>query len=420
MRIAIVGTGISGLVAAHYLAPDHDLTIYEAQSHIGGHTLTSEIDWEGRAYHIDAGFIVFNEVNYPNLVNLFDELGVESQETSMSFSVKCERTGLEYSGSSLNGLFAQRRNLVNPGYLRLLREITRFNREARELLQASRIAPRLGEVLSRGGYSRAFVEQYLIPLGAAIWSTSPDRMLDFPAPFFLRFLENHGLLSVWGHHQWRSVKGGSFRYIEPLTRPFADRIRLSSPVRRIRRAVDSVAVETVQGEVERFDEVVIATHSDQALCMLDDPTEAETEVLGAIPYQLNEAALHTDTSVLPRSRRAWASWNYHVPAESVDRVVVTYNMNELQCLDEGAPIFCVSLNLGDRIAPEKTLRTFHFAHPVFTPEAAAAQQRWSEISGLNRTHYCGAYWGNGFHEDGVNSGLEVAQTISATRMRVVA
>jgi predicted NAD/FAD-binding protein len=414
MKLAIVGTGISGLVAAHRLAGEHDLTIFEAKSHVGGHTLTSEVDWQDRTYHIDAGFIVFNEPNYPNLVRLFDELGVDSQATSMSFSVKCERTGLEYAGTSLNTLFAQRRNLFNVAYLRMLREITRFNREGRALLQAGDMAPRLGQVLHRGGYSRAFIEQYLIPLGAAIWSTSPERMLDFPAPFFLRFLDNHGLLSVRGHHTWRSVRGGSFRYVEPLTRSFADRIRLETPVRRIERDRDGVWLETASGDRARFDQVIIASHSDQALRMLADASDRESEILGAIPYQVNEAALHTDTSVLPRSRRAWASWNYHVPVEAVDRVVVTYNMKQLQCLDDDAPTFCVSLNLGDRVNPERLIRRFRFSHPVFTPEAAAAQKRWSEISGVNRTHFCGAYWGNGFHEDGVNSGLEVARSLGAS------
>lgn len=411
MKIGVIGSGISGLVAAHCLAREHDLTIFEAQSHVGGHTLTSEVDWEGETFHLDAGFIVFNEVNYPNLVRLFDQLGVESQSTSMGFSVKCERTGLEYGGTSLNSLFAQRRNLLNLAYYRLLRDIVRFNREGRELLRNGRAAPRLGHLLDRGGYSRAFVDQYLIPLGAAIWSTSPERMLDFPAPLFLGFLDNHGLLALNGRHTWRSVKGGSFRYLEPLTRSFADRIRLDTPVRAIRRDPDGVRVETSSGEIERFDQVVVATHSDQALRLLTDPSDAEREILGAIPYQPNDAALHTDTTVLPHSRRAWSSWNYQVPAERSDRVVVTYNMKMLQCLADGAPTFCVSLNLGDRIDPDKIMRNFRFAHPVFTPEAVEAQKRWSEVSGACRTHFCGAYWGNGFHEDGVNSGLAVARAL---------
>lgn len=413
MRIGIIGTGVSGLVAAHCLSRDHDLTVFEAQSHIGGHTLTSKIDWEGREYHVDAGFIVFNEANYPNLVRLFDRLGVESQTTSMSFSVKCERSGLEYAGTSLDTLFAQRRNLLNWTYLRMLRDIVRFNRGGAELLQSGHVAPRLGQLLQQGGYSKAFIEQYLIPLGAAIWSTSPERMLDFPATFFLRFLDNHALLQLNGRHVWRSVKGGSFRYIEPLTHPFADRIRLETPVRRVRRELDGVSIETMSGDVESFDQLVIATHSDQALRLLAEPTEPEREVLGAIPYQLNEATLHTDTTVLPQSRRAWASWNYHVPVEEVDRVVVTYNMKKLQCLEDDAPTFCVSLNLADRVDPARVLETFTFAHPVFTPDSVVAQARWSEVSGSDRIHYCGAYWGNGFHEDGVNSGLAVAAKLGA-------
>lgn len=409
MRIAVVGTGISGLVVAHLLHEDHDLTVFEAQSHIGGHTLTSDINFEGETYAVDAGFVVFNEVTYPSFVKLLQRLGVESQPTSMSFSVKCEQTGLEYSGTSLNTLFAQRRNLVRWSFLKMLMDIVRFNREARELLDQPAMAPTLRQVLAAGGYSEAFAEKYLIPMGAAIWSTSPARMLDFPASFFLSFLDNHGLLTVDDQFPWRVVKGGSKRYVEALTRPYRDRIRLNSPIRGIRRRPDRVELTTTDGKTETYDQVVVATHSDQALNILEDPSTTEREVLGAIPYQPNEAVLHTDTSVLPKKRRAWASWNYQIPRDPGDRVAVTYNMNRLQSLD--SPVtFCVSLNPPEEIEPDRILRRFRFSHPLFTPEAVIAQQRHGEISGQQRTHYCGAYWRNGFHEDGVWSALRVGGT----------
>ena len=416
MRIAIVGTGISGLVAAHRLRPEHQLTVFEADSHVGGHTLTTDVEWDGRRYAVDAGFIVFNEVNYPHLVRLFDELRVDSQETSMSFSVRCERTGLEYAGTSLAALFAQRRNALRPSFWRLLADVVRFNRDGRRLLADGRMEATLGETLARGGYSESFTERYLVPMGAAIWSMPPERMLDFPAAVFLRFLDNHGLLGIRGHHTWRSVVGGSRRYVEKLVAPFADRIRTDTPVRRIRRGARGVRIETVAGERADFDRVVIATHSDQALRLLADPTDAELEVLGAIPYQRNTALLHTDTSVLPRRRRAWASWNYHVPRRPADRVRVTYNLKMLQRLESRAPTFCVSLNMDDRIDPRRVLRRFEFTHPVFGPGSVEAQRRRAEVSGVGRTHFCGAYWGHGFHEDGVVSGLAVAREIEAGRL----
>ncbi|MGB5880922.1 MAG: FAD-dependent oxidoreductase [Thermoanaerobaculia bacterium] len=408
MRIAIIGTGISGLVVAHLLHEEHDLTLFEAQTHIGGHTLTTEIDVDGERFAVDAGFVVFNQITYPSFIKLLDRLGVQSQPTTMSFSVKCEETGLEYSGTSLNTLFAQRRNLVRWSFLAMLMDIVRFNREARELLRQDSVAPTLRQFLAAGGYSKSFVEKYLVPMGAAIWSASPDSMLDFPASFFLSFLDNHGLLTVDNQFPWRVIRGGSERYVEALSRPFRDRIRLKTPVRGIRRHPHHVELKTAEGPTETYDQVIVASHSDQALDLLEDPCPEEREILGAIPYQPNEAVLHTDTSVLPRNRRAWASWNYQILRETGNRVVVTYNMNRLQSLDS-PETFCVSLNLTDRIDPDRILRRFHFSHPLFTPAAVNAQRRHAEISGQRRTHYCGAYWRNGFHEDGVWSGLQVGR-----------
>lgn len=410
MKIAIVGTGISGLVAAHRLHARHDITVFEGNDHIGGHTHTHDIELGGRHWAIDTGFIVFNDWTYPNFIALMDELGVASQPSSMSFSVRCENTGLEYNGTTLNTLFAQRRNLLSPRFYRMIGDILRFNREAPGFLDSGDDRTRLGDYLTANGYRREFREHYIIPMGAAIWSAAPGDMLDFPARHFIRFFHNHGMLSVDDRPQWRVIQGGSKRYVEPLTAPFRERIRLGSPVSRITRDSLGVTVRTAGHATERFDAVVLACHSDEALAMLEQPTAAEREILGAIPYQENEAILHTDASVLPKARLAWAAWNYHIPAESRDRVALTYNMNILQGLD--APeTFCVSLNHRDAIDPARILKRLTYHHPAYTPAGIAAQQRHGEISGVDRTYYAGAYWGFGFHEDGVKSGLRAAAQI---------
>jgi predicted NAD/FAD-binding protein len=326
----------------------------------------------------------------------------------MSFSVRCERTGLEYCGTSLNTLFAQRRNLVRPAFYRMLRDITRFNREAPQLLEQGITAPTLREFFRAQRYGREFVEQYIVPMAAAIWSAGPERTLDFPAHFFIRFFRNHGLLGMTGHLQWRVISGGSQRYVEPLIRSFRNRIRTSTPVRSVRRLPGGVEVTPAGGEPGMYDEVVIATHSDQALAMLADPTDSERQILSAIPYQANEAALHTDSSMLPVNHRARASWNYRVPADSTHHATVTYDMSRLQNLDTQEPV-CVSLNDTGSIDPAKVISRMEYSHPLFTPDSIQAQQRHAEISGVNRTHYCGAYWRNGFHEDGVVSALRIGR-----------
>ncbi len=410
MRIAVVGAGISGLVAAERLQRSrHEVTLFEAGDHLGGHTLTSDVEIDGRTHAVDAGFVVFNEATYPEFTRLLARLGVATKPTSMSFSVRCERSGLEYCGTSLNTFFAQRRNLLRLSWYRLLAEIVRFNRLARAEVGRTPAGLALGEFLYLHDFSPALVERYLVPMTAAIWSSDPERMLETPAGFLFSFLDNHRLLSVDAHHPWRVVAGGSRRYVEALTAPFRDRVRLRTPVRRIVRRARSVEVRTDAG-AESFDQVVVAAHSDQALALLAEPTPREREVLGAIPYQRNEAVLHTDPALLPKNRRARASWNYLVPAEPVDRVLVTYDMSRLQGLPTREPV-CVSLNLTERVAPGRVLRKFTFRHPLFTPAAVAAQARRSEISGVGRVHYCGAYWGNGFHEDGVVSGLAAAAAV---------
>lgn len=410
MRLAIVGTGIAGLAAAHRLHPSHDITVFEAGDHIGGHTHTHNIELGGRNWAIDTGFIVFNDWTYPNFIALMNELGVESQTSSMSFSVRCEKTGLEYNGTTLNTLFAQRRNLFSPSFHRMIRDILRFNREAPGFLETGDDHTRLGDYLTANRYRQEFQEHYIIPMGAAIWSAAPGDMLDFPARYFIRFFHNHGMLSVDDRPQWRVIRGGSRSYVEPLTAPFRERIHLNTPVVRIVRDEQGVTVQTATGNESRFDAVVLACHSDQALAMLDKPTHVEREILGAIPYQENETILHTDASVLPRAKRAWAAWNYHIPLEARDRVAVTYDMNILQGL-EAPETFCVSLNYRDRIDPDRILKRLTYHHPAYTPAGIAAQARHAEISGVNRTYYAGAYWGFGFHEDGVKSGLRVVEQI---------
>jgi len=402
MKIAIVGSGISGNVVAHRLHREHDLTIYEAGSHIGGHTHTHSVEQAGRRYEVDTGFIVFNDRTYPNFIALLDELGVASQESSMSFSVRNEASGLEYNGTTLNSLFAQRRNLLRPSFLGTVCDILRFNREAPALLAEPGGELPLGELLVRGRYSRAFIDHYIIPMGAAIWSTDPASMFRFPARFFVRFLHNHGMLTVNDRPVWRTIRGGSARYVEKLTAPFRDRIRLDTPVEWIRRMPGSVIVKARGSEAQRYDAMFLACHSDQALRLLVDPSGIEREVLGAIPYQTNEAVQHTDTRLLPKRRLAWAGWNYHVLPPGRGPIALTYNMNILQRLDAPTP-FLVTLNRSDAIDPERIIKRMTYEHPLFTPASVAAQARQRELNGRGASYYCGAWWGNGFHEDGVVS-----------------
>jgi predicted NAD/FAD-binding protein len=405
MKIAIIGSGIAGNVIAHRLHREHDITVYEAGDHIGGHTHTHSVEQAERQYAVDTGFIVFNNRTYPNFVALLDELGVASQESSMSFSVRCEASGLEYNGTTLNSLFAQRRNILRPAFLGMVRDILRFNREARDLLRVAGDEPPLGEVLARGRYGRAFIEHYIVPMGAAVWSTDPESMLGFPARFFVRFLDNHGMLTVNDRPRWRTICGGSARYVEKLTAPFRDRIRLRTRVEWVRRLPGSVIIKAQGHESARFDAAFLACHSDDALALLTDPSAAEREVLGAIPYQDNQAVLHTDSRLLPRKRLAWAAWNYHAVPQHRGPVALTYNMNILQRLDAPTP-FLVTLNRADAIDPACIIKRIHYRHPLFTPASVAAQARQREVNGPLRTYYCGAWWRNGFHEDGVVSALD--------------
>jgi predicted NAD/FAD-binding protein len=405
MKIAIIGSGIAGNVAAYRLHREHDITVYEAGSHIGGHAHTHTLDMGGRHLEVDTGFIVFNDRTYPNFVALLDELGVASQPCAMSFSVRNDARNLEYNGTTVNSLFAQRRNLLRPSFLAMVRDILRFNRQAPQLLLQGEGELPLGEVLQRQGYGKSFVDHYIIPMGAAIWSTNPAAMFRFPARFFVRFLMNHGMLTVNDRPQWRTIVGGSARYVEKLTAPFRNRIRLRTPVEWIRRQPGSVMVKAQGQDAERYDAVFMACHSDQALRLLSDPTQAEREVLGAIPYQRNEAILHTDSRLMPRRRLAWACWNYHSIANHQGPLALTYNMNMLQNLDARETLM-VTLNRSDMIDPGKIILRTTYEHPVFTPASVAAQARQRELNGWHGTYFCGAWWRNGFHEDGVVSAIE--------------
>lgn len=416
MRIAIIGTGISGLVAASRLHREHDLHVFEANDYVGGHTNTVSVEWQGERHDIDTGFIVFNERTYPNFCRLLDELDVLSDATSMSFSVRCDLSGLEYTGKSLNGMFAQRRNLLRPWFYRMICDILRFNRDAPRLLDGTDEQLTVGEYLKRSRFSRELADQYLLPMGAAIWSCPVTTFEQFPMRFIAEFYLNHGLLSVRNRPTWRVIRGGSHRYVEKLMAGFRDRIRLSTAIESVRRHEDSVMVQPAGREAEAFDEVIFACHSDQALSILGEDAKAtERELLSAFPYGRNTAVLHTDESVLPRRRLAWASWNYHISAEATNHATVTYNMNILQHL-HSRHTFCVTLNEDGLIDERKVIARFRYSHPIFTTERAAVQRRHSELVRSNRTSFCGAYWGNGFHEDGVNSALAVTQAFEKVSM----
>ncbi|NQV27383.1 MAG: FAD-dependent oxidoreductase [Rhodopirellula sp.] len=422
MKIAIIGSGISGLTAAWLLHQSHEITVFEANDYIGGHTHTIDVNVDGEQLAIDTGFIVYNDWTYPNFIQMLERLGVSSLATEMSFSVRCERSRLEYNGSNLNGLFAQRSNLLKPRFHRMLQDILRFNREALELLEADHDSLTVDEYVTQRGYSRQFSDHYLIPMGAAIWSCPPETFGKFPVRFIVEFYRNHGLLSIKNRPQWRVISGGSQRYIEKLIAPVRDRIRLNSPVESIAREEGAVTIHAEGSDDESFDHVILACHSDQALSILGSAaTTTERNVLNEFPYQKNSAVLHWDDSVLPQRRRAWASWNYHIdgPTSQTDQqsaepsgqsATVTYNMNILQRL-KAQKTYCVTLNRDAAIDPAKIIGRYEYHHPVYTTERRAAQRKHPDLINHNRTSFCGAYWGNGFHEDGVNSALAVCRQL---------
>ena len=413
MRIAIVGAGISGLTAAFLLHQDHEVTVFEADDRLGGHAHTVRVDTAHQTHQLDTGFIVFNDRNYPGFERLLDRLGVPSQPSDMSFGVSDGRGGFEYASHSLNGVFANRGHVLSAPFMRMLAEVPRFQRAAAELLRSGDERISLRGWLREQRFSSCFVERLIVPQTAAVWSADPRQLWSFPALFLARFFENHGMLTLRDRPTWRTVVGGSRSYVEMLASGFRNRVHLRSPVRSITRGADAVSIRIDGAEPLSFDQVVIAAHSDQALAMLADPTWRERELLGRFPYQENEAVLHTDVSLLPSRRAAWASWNYHLLDQPTGRTTVTYHLNRLQRLRSESQ-FCVTLNLAERIDPGLVLVRISYAHPVYTPQGVAAQRRIAEISGLaRRTHFCGAYWGWGFHEDGVQSGLRVAESFGA-------
>lgn len=408
MKIAVIGAGIAGNVAAAELQRECEVSVFEAGDHVGGHSHTHRVQHEGRELDVDTGFIVYNERTYPEFTRLLGSLGVATQASSMSFSVRCERTGLEYNGTTINSLFAQRRNLLRPSFHRLWRDILRFNRHAPGAVDSGHHDLTLGEYIRSQDYSPQFVSHYLVPMAAAIWSATPVDVDAMPARFLIGFFRNHGMLSVNDRPQWRTIAGGSARYVERLVAPFRERIHLRTPVEQVVRAAGHVLVKVRGAEAQRFDQVFFACHSDQALRLLAEPTAAEREVLGAIRYQRNDVVLHSDVRLLPRRPLAWAAWNYHLPQDRADHVCVTYNMNILQGLGSRVPL-CVTLNRSAAIRAETVLRRLSYDHPVFTNAAVAAQQRQRELNGTLGTYYCGAYWRNGFHEDGVVSALRALE-----------
>lgn len=413
MRIAIIGTGVAGLTCAHLLRPHHDLVVFEAAARPGGHAHTVEVTMGGTTHAVDTGFIVFNERNYPLLSRLLRELDVPSRPSEMSFSVSDTSARLEWRGSSPSSVFAQPANLARPAFLRMLTDIARFNREARRLLEAPEdLDVTLEDFLARGRWSKGFLDWYLIPMGSAIWSADPSAFARFPATSFVRFFDNHGLLGLGERPPWRTVVGGSRRYVRAILDPLGSAVRLNAGVTKVVRRGASVELATEGGDVESFDHVILATHSDEALAMLADPTEAEREVLAAIRYRANRATLHTDASLLPRRERARASWNWHQGGASSEPTL-TYDLSRLQGLASATPI-CLTLNDAGAVDPDSVVQTMTYRHPVFDPAAMRAQRRHHEVSGRDGVSFAGAYWGYGFHEDGARSAVDVCKNLGVT------
>lgn len=404
-RIAVVGSGISGMAATYLLSRKHHVTIIEADDRIGGHTATKTVNVSSGQYYVDTGFIVFNNRTYPNFLKLLDQIGLNKQATEMSFSVCHSPNGLEYNGNNLMSLFAQRRNLLNPRFYHFLYSIVRFNGLAKDANTTLDYSGTLGEFLDKHGFNTYFCHHYILPMVAAIWSSSVNDARDMPLKFFLQFFINHGLLEINNRPQWYVIPGGSHSYI-PLLLADVQEVRTSCPVKSIKRTTNGVEVDSAQG-LELYDDVVIACHSDQALALLEDATADETAILGNMQYRANDVVLHTDITMLPKRRAAWASWNYSLAGDINSPPSVTYNMNILQGINS-PETFCVTLNRTEMINPAKIIGRYNYAHPVMNGQMIDAQRQRNTICGKNRTHFCGAYWYNGFHEDGLRSAVDVA------------
>ncbi len=410
MRIAVVGSGIAGLASAWLLSRCHEVVLYEAQSHLGGHTHTHDIDIGGRRYAVDTGFIVCNPLNYPLFNAMLRELGVGTRPTTMSFSVRNDRSGLEYAAGSLNLMFLQRRRLASPRHWRMITDILRFYREAPALLDLPDAGPDLGDYLDAHRYSAGFAEDHLIPMASALWSSPSAQVRHFPAKYLVQFMANHHMLKVKDRPQWQVIDGGSQAYVRALTASWSVEVRLPCPVRRVCRVDGGVLIDADGHAPERYDQAVLACHSDQALALIEAPRDAEREILGAIAYQANDTVLHTDASQLPRDRRAWSAWNALVPADAADDCTVSYCMNVLQGIDCPQPLV-VTLNRTAHIDPTCILRRMYYQHPIYTRASVAAQARRAEINGVDRLWFAGAYWGWGFHEDGMRSAVDVARAL---------
>ena len=414
MKVAIIGSGISGLTAAYLLQKEHDITVFEANDYIGGHTHTHEISQNNKTWSVDSGFIVYNEKTYPNFIRLLKKLKVGVQKTTMGFSVKAPSKNLEYAGGSINMVFAQRLNLFKPSFLIMLKDIFRFNRLAARELERVDEKSTILSFLEKHKFSKPFIENYIIPMGAAIWSTAANKTTEMPAAFYIRFFKNHGLLQIFNRPQWFVIKGGSKSYVQKIVEGFKEKIFLSRPVTKVERSPSEVRVYCdKEPDPILFDKVIFATHSDQALAILKEPSENEKAVLEALPYQKNTAIVHTDESLMPKNKTTWSSWNYLLSGDLKKPVTLTYNMNILQSL-QAKPDFLVTLNSLNEINPSKIIKKIDYAHPLFTVDGINAQKKKSQISGHNNTYYCGAYWGNGFHEDGVNSALEVCKAFGVS------
>ncbi|OVE75486.1 hypothetical protein BVX97_04440 [bacterium E08(2017)] len=411
-KICVIGAGVSGLVSAYLLSQKYEVTLLEANDYLGGHTNTEEIEKPDGIHRVNTGFIVFNKENYTNFLKLMEKLDVDYQPAPMSFSVKCHKTGLEYCFSGLDGIFAQRKNFFSLKFHKMLREIFKFRKEFVSLLDDPASAEKsVGEYLEEKGYSRMFIDKFLVPFGAAIWSADFDKMGQFPLQTFVQFFQNHGFLSREAHLQWYTLKGGSASYVKEIIKPFADNIHLNTKVTSVKRSrLGGVKVKAENGFRGKYDRVVLAVHSDQALEMLNDPSDIEQDVLGKMPYQPNSVVLHEDIDVLPKIKKTWSAWNYSIPSEDTEFCTVSYDMNILQSIESDTE-FVVTLNQDKDINPDKVIKNFTYAHPVYTQDSVTSQGRYDEINGTDRIYFAGAYWGYGFHEDGVRSALKACAAI---------
>ena len=410
MKIAIIGSGISGLTSAYLLHKKHDITLFESNNYIGGHTNTITVnDENNNQLNVDTGFIVYNNDTYPNFVKILNKLKVETQPSTMSFSLSCERSGMEYGTGNLKALFGNKSNIINFQFYKLLFGIFTYFKKAKTFLKHNNdFSYTVHDFIKSAKINNYTYEKFILPMASAIWSTNFDEIEQMPAKYLFEFYKNHDLLSINPSKKWRVIKGGSKQYVSKLIKPFENRIRINSKVHSIKRDKNTIYLKTDHNEKEEFNAVILACHSDQALKILEDSTNQEKEILANIPYQLNQAILHTDTSVLPKNKKMWSSWNSYIPKEQNSNVSLTYNMNILQSI-KSKNTFCVSINMENNINPSKIIKKINYSHPTFNKKSVFAQSQKNKISGIKNTYFAGAYWRYGFHEDGVLSALDVCK-----------